>query len=74
MPEIVDIVDIETGEIYVEDMLVASAYIWAAHNGWRVVGDEVDTLELDWPIVASKTIRWIYVKAVTQSARDSQYC
>ena len=71
MPELVDIVDIETGEIYVEDMLLACAYIWAANNGWKVVDDEVDTLELDDEI---KTVRWIYVKAVTQAARDSQYC
>jgi len=72
MPEIVDIVDIETGEIYVEDMLLACAHIWAATNGWKVVGDEIDTLELDWPIVVAKTIRWIYVEAVTQAARDMQ--
>ena len=73
MPEIVDIVDIETGQIYQEDMLAATAHIWAVQNGWEVVDDEVDHLEAmhDEP---ARTIRWLYVKAVTQSARDMQYC
>jgi hypothetical protein len=71
MPEQVDIVDIETGQIYEEDMLAACAYIWAVKNGWKVVEDEVDTLELDDEV---KTVRWLYVKAVTQAARDMQFC
>ena len=73
MPEVVDVVDIETGQIYFEDMLLANAHIWAASNGWKVVGDEVDTLNSQWRR-RPKTIRWIYVKAVTQVARDMQYC
>ena len=65
MPEIVDIVDTDTGEIYEEDMLVACAYIWAAKKGWKVVKDEIDTLELvyeDGEEWGPKTVRWIYVK------------
>lgn len=64
MPELVDIVDSDTGEIYKEDMLAASAYIWAAENGWKVVKDEIDTLDLVYENgeeVGPKTVRWIYV-------------
>jgi len=65
MPELVDIVDTDTGEILKEDMLAASAYIWAAEQGCDVVGDEIDTLEIvyengeEW---GPKTVRWIYIK------------
>jgi len=65
MLELVDIVDTDTGEIYEEDMLVACAYIWAAKKGWKVVKDEIDTLELvyeDGEEWGPKTVRWIYVK------------
>jgi len=73
MPEIVDIVDTETGEIYVEDMFVASAHIWAIQNGWEVVKDEVDHLEAMYDEPA-RTIRWLWVKPVTQAARQRQMC
>lgn len=72
MPELVDIVDAETGQIYVEDMLVACAYVWAVTRGWKVVEDEVDSIE-DYNGEV-KQVRWVYVKAVTQRARDMQCC
>jgi hypothetical protein len=65
MPELVDIVDTDTGEILKEDMLAASAYIWAAEKGWEVVGDEIDTLDLVYENgeeLGPKTVRWIYIK------------
>jgi hypothetical protein len=73
MPEIVDIVDTETGEIYEEDMLLACAHLWAVKNGWEVVSDEVENIPAmhDEPAC---TMRWLYVKPVTQEARQRQMC
>ena len=66
MPELVDIVDNQTGEIYIEDMLVASAHIWAVSNGWKVVKDEVDRLE-QWDDEPARTSRWLWVESVARA-------
>jgi hypothetical protein len=73
MPEVVDIVDEETGEIYIEDMLTASAYIWAAKNGWKITKDEVEEVEAMYDEPAC-TMRYLWVKPETQAARDRQNC
>ena len=43
----VDVIDNDTGEIYREGVLLASAHIYIAKKNGKVVKDEVEKLELD---------------------------
>ena len=66
MPEVVDIVDNQTGMVHIEDMLAVSAYIWAASNGWKVVKEEVDRL-IQWDGSPDRVIRWLWVESVARA-------
>jgi len=43
----VDVIDNETGEIYREGVLLASAHIFIAKENGNIVRDEVNTVHLD---------------------------
>ena len=43
----VDVIDNDTGEIYREGVLLASAHIYIAKKNGKVVKDEIEKLELD---------------------------
>jgi hypothetical protein len=43
----VDVIDNDTGEIYREGVLLASAHIYIAKKNGKVILDEVEKLELD---------------------------
>ena len=43
----VDVIDNDTGEIYREGVLLASAHIYIAKKNGKVIKDEVEKLELD---------------------------
>tara|TARA_Y100000593_G_C4284644_1_gene324735 strand:+ start:216 stop:473 length:258 start_codon:yes stop_codon:yes gene_type:complete len=80
-PEIIDIVDNETGEIYEEDMLLAVAYLWSAQRGFRVVKIEEDFFDGTTPgglCLEPKVCHWLYVEPKKgpegDTAREMQYC
>ena len=43
----VDVIDNDTGEIYREGVLLASAHIYIVKKGGKIIKDEVEKLELD---------------------------
>ena len=43
----VDVIDNETGEIYREGVLLASAHIFIAKENGKIIRDEVDIIDLD---------------------------
>ena len=43
----VDVIDNETGEIYREGVLLASAHLFIAREMGKIVRDEVDIIDLD---------------------------
>ena len=43
----VDVIDNETGEIYREGVLLASAHLYIARESGKIIRDEVDIIDLD---------------------------
>ena len=61
-----DVIDSQTGEIYRENMLHASAYMWAVRNKWKIILEEIDHLRAD-QYEPARTIRWLYVEQTPDS-------
>jgi len=80
--QLIDIVDNETGEIYMCDTLVAVAYLWSVQKGFRIVNDEFEFFDgkdhHGRQVHEARWYHWLYIEpkkgAEGDSAREMQYC